>query len=815
MKLLRQYLLLCLMLLGAGFLFSQNKITISGYVEDASSGEKLISAAVFDARTKLGTISNTFGFFSLTLPRDSVDLIMSFVGFNPLSISTFFERDTFITIGLSPSTALQEVEINAKRQDRIENQVQMSQTTLPIAQIKKIPALLGEVDILKVLQLLPGVKFGNEGTNGLYVRGGSNDQNLILLDGVPVYNASHIGGLFSVFNADAIKSVRITKGGFPARFGGRLSSVIEIDMKEGNMNTWHGEGGIGLLSSRLTIEGPLVKGKMSGMFSVRRTYADLLLRPTAASGYEAINGELEDYALYFYDLNAKINYKINDKHRLFLSAYNGLDKQYESAQYFTLDNLKIPTQLIGRGNKWGNLTAALRWNWLINNKLFVNTTLTRSNYFFNVVENSESPTYINGVKSFLKSKNSFDYTSKVSDWTFRTDADFIPNPKHHIRMGFGNSAYSFSPGFYDRKTSFPNQNRPSEVVNQDTSYGNRIITGNAPFLYAEDEISFGKFVANIGLHATAYFVENVSYPSVQPRLSLYYKLPQNSSIKASFCTMRQFVNLLTNDGLGFPTDLWVSSTTRLLPQESWQAALGFAKSIGEDYEYSVETYYKDMKNVLSYREGAAYIDVVDLTPWEDKVTQGTGNAYGLEFFLQKKTGRLTGWASYTLSWNNRQFADINNGEAFPFRYDRRHELSLTGSYQLKKNIAISGIWTLATSNPVTPPSGILYTATFDKNGQIRNYAPIVIYGNRNSFRPAIYHRLDLNIDFVKKKKKYERKWSISIFNVYNRANPFYFQISNETFNRERGATGLYKDKLSLQQVSLIPFLPSVSYNLKW
>ena len=279
--------------------------------------------------------------------------------------------------------------------------------------------------------------------------------------------------------------------------------------------------------------------------------------------------------------------------------------------------------------------------------------------------------------------------------------------------------------------------------------------------------------------------------------------------------MRQFVNLLTNDGLGFPTDLWVSSTTRLLPQESWQAALGFAKSIGEDYEYSVETYYKDMKNVLSYREGAAYIDVVDLTPWEDKVTQGTGNAYGLEFFLQKKTGRLTGWASYTLSWNNRQFADINNGKPFPFRYDRRHELSLTGSYQLKENIAISGIWTMATSNPVTPPAGIFFDVAVNKNGQITKDNFITIYGDRNSFRPALYHRLDMSVDYTKKSKKYEHKLSLSIFNIYNRQNPFYFQISRESLNRERGATGLYKDKLSLQQVSLIPFLPSISYSLKW
>jgi outer membrane receptor for ferrienterochelin and colicin len=796
-------------------LIAQKKITISGYVEDVSSGEKLISSAVFDSRTKLGTVTNNYGFFSLTLPQDSVFLVASYVGYTPLSISTFFERDTLITISLKPSTDLQELEVNATRQDRIENQVQMSQTTLPIDMIKKIPALLGEVDVLKVLQLLPGVKFGAEGTNGLYVRGGGADQNLILLDGVPVYNASHIGGLFSVFNGDAIKSVRLTKGGFPARFGGRLSSVIEIDMKEGNMKKWHAEGGIGLISSRLTLEGPLLKDKISCMFSARRTYADIFLSQRAKSEYQAINAELKEYALYFYDLNAKVNYRINDKHRIFLSAYNGLDKQGEVVQFLTNDDFKKPTNLDGSFNKWGNLTAALRWNWVVSNKFFVNTSVTRSNYFFDVFRSSESPYFMaNGVETASKNKNAFNYVSTVSDWTVRSDMDFLPNPKHHIRMGLGSSFYTFSPGNYTLKSSVPKFDKPSELVVQDTSYGNRTISANAPFVYVEDEINLGKLTANVGLHATMYLVEKIRYPSVQPRLGVSYRVATNAAVKASFSVMRQFVNLLTNDGLGYPTDLWVSSTKRLLPQESWQVALGYAKSYGDDYELSVETYYKDMKNVLSYREGASYIDVVDLTPWEEKVTQGTGNAYGLECFLQKKTGRWTGWVSYTLAWNNRQFDDINNGNPFPFRYDRRHELAITGSYQLKKNISISGNWVFATSNPITPPSGVFFYPVFKTMGQIDPFTkPTILYGERNSFRPTAYHRLDVNIDFIKKQKKYERKWSVGIFNVYDRANAFYFQAKSDGSLILRGGPNI--NTFSLQKVSLIPFLPSVSYNLKW
>jgi outer membrane receptor for ferrienterochelin and colicin len=790
---------------------ASSQIVVSGYIEDATSGEKLAGATLYNNKTKSGAVANNFGFYSLTVSKDSVDLVASFVGYAPLSIKARFERDTFIVLTLKPADDLQTVEISATKQDRIENRLQMSQTTLSVEQIKKIPVLLGEVDILKALQLLPGIKFGNEGTNGLYVRGGGADQNLILLDGVPVYNASHIGGLFSVFNADAIKSVRVTTGGFPARFGGRLSSIIEIDMKEGNNKTWHGEAGIGIIASRLLLEGPIVKDKISCMFSIRRTYADWILKQTLKSEYEASGGVLEKYALYFYDLNGKINYKINNKHRLFLSAYTGLDRNRERVTYKTQD-MTNRLSYIGDGtNQWGNLTAALRWNWAVSNKLFVNTMITRSNYFFNINNSTETP-FENSAKFTV---DKFDYTSRISDWTVKSDADYILNTTHHLRFGVGSSFYKFQPGTYQLYQLQPNEKRV--LTPFDTTYGNPSIRSVAPFVYAEDEVNLGRLVANIGLHGTSYFVENTIYPSLQPRLSMLYRLNASSSLKASFSTMRQFVNLLTNDGLGFPTDLWVSSTRRLLPQKSWLAAIGFAKSYGDDYEMSIETYYKDMKNVLSYREGAEFIDAVDLKPWQDKVTQGTGNAYGLELFLKKKTGKLTGWASYTLSWNNRRFADINNGKTFPFRYDRRHELSLVGSYQLTKRISLSSNFVFATSNPITPPIGVFFYPAFGTNSNlISGSGTVIVYGDRNSFRPTIYHRLDASIDFTRKRAHFERRWSIGVFNVYNRANPFYFELKaqNAGYSSTFPVT-LVTSKYTLQQISLIPILPSVSYNIKW
>ncbi len=758
--------------------------TISGYLEAANSGERLAGAVVYDKNTKANVITNAFGFYSLTLPDGAVDLVASLVGYAPASASFSLKSDTLLTFLLKNNADLETVEINAARQDRLENRIQMSQITLPIEQIKKMPALLGETDILKTLQLLPGVKFGSEGTSGLFVRGGSNDQNLILLDGVPVYNASHIGGLFSVFNADAIKDVKITTGGFPARYGGRLSSVVEINMKEGNLKKWQADGGIGIISSRLTLEGPLLKDKVSCMISARRTYADLLIKPFR----KAQDPTLESYALHFYDINAKINWKISEKHRLYLSAYTGQDKFGEG--YRQNNNASFV------GYSWGNLTSALRWNWRANSKVFVNTSLTRTTFGFNFQERDE---FGKPVKS-----NELQYRSSVADWGARSEIDYYLNKNHHFKVGIASVQHVFKPNKYVYKSN----------SRLDTSYGNADLRSLDHQFFVEDEWTFKNGAINVGIHRAWLQVSATTYSSTQPRLGVLYQLPDAQSLKASFATMTQFIHLLTNDGGGFPTDLWVSTTERIKPQNAWQAAVGYTKMFKETYQLSMEVYYKRMKNVIAYQEGASFIDQIGSNQaWEDKVTQGRGEAYGLEILLRKDIGKTTGWLSYTLAWNNRQFDNINGGKVFPFRYDRRHDVALVVLHNFSARIRGSISWIFATSNAFTLPKYAYTRPLIEPNsGELQGFSTVVEYGERNANRLNNMHRLDISIDFIKQKKKYERKWSIGLYNAYSRANPFYIDFQK---NFVGDPNLLVQQQFRVSAVSLIPIIPSVSYNFKF
>jgi outer membrane receptor for ferrienterochelin and colicin len=765
--------------------FSQKKnFTISGYIEDAASGEKLIAANVFDLQSLEGAVSNTYGFFSLTLPADSVKLTASYIGFQTLASNFYLRKDTTITFRLSSSIELTEVEVVAEKLERIEENTQMSRVTVPIEQIESMPALLGEVDVLKSLQLLPGIQGGGEGQSGIYVRGGSPDQNLIMLDGVPVYNVSHLLGFFSVFNSDAIKNVTLTKGGFPARYGGRLSSIIEINMKEGNMQELHGEGSIGLIASRLTLEGPIVKDKTSFMISGRRTYADLLFKPLIKSQTE--DDEDVKLRMYFYDLNAKINHKINDKHRLYLSAYTGAD--IFGVRY--KDNNANGYYLTDGGIDWGNITAAARWNYMINNKLFANTTLTHSRFRFDFKAGVE--------EKDLEGKDSYSakYFSGIYDWAGKVDFDFIPNPKHYVRFGGGATHHTYEPGAFVFKAEFDGEKL-------DTTLGSTNTKGVELSLYVEDDINLGALKMNLGVHASGFMVDGTFYNSVQPRIGLRYLLGNDWAIKASFSTMAQYINLLTNESLSLPTDLWVPSTKRIKPQTSWQPAIGVAKTLWDEYEFSVEGYYKSMNNVISYKEGVSFLGVEN--DWQDKVTQGKGESYGAEVFLQKKRGKTTGWIGYTLSWTTRQFDDINGGKTYPFKYDRRHDIELVVTHKISEKIKLSGTWVYGTGNAITLP---LYRydapVIYDKiNGGFYTQE-LESIGDKNSFRMRSYHRMDLSIEFHKKKKRYERTWVIGAYNAYNRPNPYYvYDGRDDEGNR------------AFRQVSLFPVIPSVSYNFKF
>ncbi|MBI1225321.1 MAG: TonB-dependent receptor plug domain-containing protein [Bacteroidetes bacterium] len=777
------------------FQLAAQKFTISGYIEDADTGEKLISANAFDLRTGSGAVSNTYGFYSLTLPKDSVHLEISYIGYETKAFDIFLDKNTTLNIKLGSSVELAVVEVSATRQARIEEDVQMSQVDVPIEQIKKIPALLGEVDVLKSLQLLPGVQSGGEGQNGLYVRGGSPDQNLILLDGVPVYNVSHVLGIFSVFNADAIKNVTLTKGGFPARYGGRLSSVLEINMKEGNMNEFHGEGSVGLISSKLTLEGPIWKDKTSFLISGRRTYIDLLTRPLirAAAASEGVDVKLK---LFFYDLNAKINHKFNDKHRLFLSAYSGSDI---FSNRFSEDG-----DTFEGGIDWGNIISSARWNWQINPKLFANTTATYSNYQLDIFAAFEEKEPGEPTDKF-----SAKYISGIEDLGLKMDFDFIPSPKHYLRFGGAATHHTYKPGALALKS-----NDPDDQL--DTLIGSQNAYSMEFALYAEDDISLGAFKANIGLHASGFAVNNKFYHSIQPRIGLRYLLSNDVALKASFATMTQYINLLTSEALSLPTDLWVPSTKLVKPQQSWQVAAGVAKTLWDEYEFSVEGYYKDLKNVLSFKEGASFLFGLE-NDWQDKVTQGHGQTYGAEFFVQKKKGRTTGWIGYTLSWNWRQFDDVNGGKRYPFRYDRRHDISVVVSHDFTKKISGSLAWVYGTGNAVTLEvfGYESWQKYYDANGNTYfDYSNIVgTNGEKNSFRMTDYHRLDASLEFKKDKKWGQATWVVGVYNAYWHRNPYYLVSTTKNVYDQNG--NQIGRKTVFKEISILPIIPSIAYNFKF
>ena len=779
------FLFLCLW---AGHLFSQH--TLSGYIYDESTGESLISASIYVNQANKGTVSNVYGFYSYTSEEEvKTDLTVSYIGYQDKVISFDFSRDSSINIYLTPSVELTEIEIIAEREVDSPENVQMSQIVVPIAQIKTSPALLGEVDVIKTLQLLPGVQSGAEGFSGLYVRGGSPDQNLIMLDGVPLYNVSHLFGIFSVFNADALKNVRLIKGGFPAEFGGRLSSVVDIRMKEGNLKKIEGEGSIGLISSKLTLQGPLIKDKTSFLVSGRRTYVDLIANPFIKNSGENV----EDFNLFFHDINAKLQHIINDRHKLYLSGYFGVDRfgiGIDEEDFASTNSLG-----------WNNTIGSFRWNWKISDKLFSNTSLNYSQYDLNIFSGFTDRDVNSGNDDAAFSAA---YVSGIEDITWKTDVDYVLNPQHYIKFGASATRHRYSPGALALDFE-------AEQFQLDTLLGTSDQQSLEYYAYVQDEISFGKLKANVGLHFSGFNIESTNYTSLQPRLSLRYLVNDDLSIKASYAQMSQFVNLLTTESLSLPFDLWVPSTERIEPQRSWQVAAGVSQKLGSHLNLSIEGFYKELDNVLSFEEGASFLLRLD-GDWQDQVTQGRGETYGLEVLLQKKQGDLTGWIGYTWAKNNRQFDEINFGRPFPFRYDRRHDLSLVLSYKLNDRISLSGNWSFGTGNAITVPEFLVPTEVFPNfNGNfLFNDVPAI--NEKNNFRLSNFHRLDLGVSFRKKTKWGERTWVIGLYNAYSHSNPFYAFINRTT---EVDGFGRESVRRSLNEVSILPVIPSVSYNFKF
>ncbi len=780
---MRKIILISLLVLFPMMLFAQ-KYTISGYISDAGNDEKLIGASVYVPGTTIGTITNVYGFYSITLPKGKYKIAYSFVGYVTETKEIDLNANLSININLSSNIELQEVDVVADKIDAGVESSQMSTTVLPVKTIKSIPALLGEVDIIKAIQLLPGVQSGTEGSSGLYVRGGGPDQNLILLDGIPVYNVNHLFGFFSVFNVDAINNVQLIKGGFPARYGGRLSSVLDIRMKEGNPEKIHATGTIGLIAAKLALEGPIIKNKMSFLVSARRTYIDLLATPFIRMYNRNSYGEDMSIGYYFYDLTTKINYKFNDKHRLYLSAYMGNDKAYEKykyteGDYYSSDNFNL---------QWGNIIAALRWNYMISNKLFSNTSVNFTRYKFNTGYDSEYKDN-QGVSSYK-----FDYFSGIDDWVVKTDFDFIPNPDHYIRFGANYTNHTFNPGVNAYKESTDNKN------NVDTTFGNKRLYTDEGFVYIEDDMTFGKFKINAGVHASGFYVDKKFYYNIEPRISMRYLIKPNWSVKAAYSQMAQYVHLLSNSNIGLPTDLWLPVTDSIGPQLSTQYALGSMLTFGKGWEISLEGFYKEMNNLIGYKEGASFLLVND--DWEKKIEIGKGWSYGIELLLRKTLGKTTGWIGYTLAWSDRQFDNISFGERFPYKYDRRHDISIVFSHKFSEKVDIGASWVFGSGYAVTLATE-KYQSAFEST-----WYDVQYYPHRNSFRMPNYHKLDFNVNFHKKKKWGTRTWSVGMYNMYNRQNPFFLYYSYEYSQSGNSRT-------VLKQASLFPMIPFVSYSFKF
>jgi hypothetical protein len=752
--------------------FAQKKHTISGYVSDGVSQEKLIGAVIYDTRTKSGTTANSFGFFSLTLPSDTVSLVISYLGYAQQKRTFFLSSNTSMNIDLGEDNQLSTVEVTADQSETVHEKNRMSSINIPVEQIKKIPALFGETDVLKVLQLLPGVKSG-EGSTGLYVRGGGPDQNLILLDGAPVYNASHLFGFFSTFNSNAVKNVELTKGGFPARYGGRLSSVIDINLKDGNMRDYNVEGGIGIVSGKLMVEGPIIKDKTSFILTARRTFAlDLLVSPIIRS----YSNGAQDGGYYFYDFNAKINHKFSDKDKVFVSFYSGLDKFFFRINNSFAENTSFEAYL-----RWGNRIGSARWTHIFNSRLFCNANVSYTEYRFGVgfdLDNKET-----------KTLEQLEYISGINDWAGRVNFDFLPSPDHYIRFGGNYIYHTFQTGAQAYKTKGPQRDT-------NTFTGNPDIFATDVSVYAEDDWKISnKLKLNIGFHAAGFLVQNNFYPSIQPRVSARYLLPKNWSVKASYAEMMQFVHLLSNSNIGLPTDLWVPVTKQIKPQQSYQGAAGVAKTLGNNmFEVSIEGYYKYMKNIIDYLDGANFIG--GAKDWEKKVDQGRGTSYGAEFFIQKKKGIYSGWIGYTLSWTDRQFANINFGNVYPYKYDRRHDISIVNVISVNDKFDFSFTWVYGTGNAISLPLQTYNAAPLP--GSFASEAQY--YGAKNNYRMAPYHRFDLALNYHKDRKWGTSTWNLSVYNAYARQNPYFLYFSYGSGQKE------------LKQVSLFSIIPSISWS---
>lgn len=784
------------------------KFTISGYITDKTSSETLIGANILENRRHTGTSTNPFGFYSLTLPEGETDLSFSYLGYDVRQCSFQLEKDTLLNIQLTANNQLAEVVVLSDKKETGIYSTAMGTHEIPITQIRNTPTILGEADILKTIQLMPGVQAGMEGFSGLYVRGGGPDQNLILLDGIPVYNADHLLGVFSVFTPEAVKNVTLFKSSFPARFGGRLSSIVDIRTNDGDMQKFHGTLSLGLLTSKVHLEGPIFKDRTSFCITARRTYIDLLAKP--------FMDDDKKYSYYFYDINAKVNHKFSDRSRLFVSFYKGQD-HYNYKREEAYDGYDEGPRVYMYNNRsnfdWGNTIAAGRWNYVFNNKLFSNTTVAYNHYQMSMAGGLRQESTGEGYNKQYTYNS--DYRSGIRDLSIQTDFDYIPTPSHHIKFGAAYLYHTFRPEILTSRIA----EQETGVAGQDTVYNASTegdIYGHEYAAYIEDNFYIGKRLSiNAGIHFSLFSTQGRSYFSAQPRLSARYRLGTDFAVKASFTQMAQYVHQLSSSPISLPTDLWVPVTKNIRPMRSDQYATGVYYTGIKGWEVSLEGYYKDMHNVLEYQDGTTFFGTS--AGWQEKIEMGHGRSMGVEALIQKTAGKTTGWFAYTLAKSDRQFKNgtINNGEWFPYKYDRRHNMSLCVNHKFSDRFDIGASWIFNTGGTATIAEQ--RTAVIYPQGNITDQDYI---SHRNNYRLPASHRLNLGVNFHKKVHRGTHTWNISLYNAYNAMNPNLIYLEREYIGHDyidgNGITQTkYQQKTTLKKQTLLPCIPSVTYTFKF
>jgi len=782
------------------FVLNAQKVTLSGFVKDATNGETATGAYIMlrDTLSKTaphGAVTNNSGFYSITVDKGSYILNVNYLGYKQISELISITSNLRKNFDIEPSAIItNEVVVQGQAADRNVTSIDVGRMEMKIETIKAMPAFFGEVDVLRAIQLLPGVQSGSEGNSGFYVRGGNADQNLILLDEAPIYNPGHLFGFFSIFNADAVKSIELIKSGMPANYGGRLASIIDVYQKEGNMKKYEVDGGIGVIFSRLTVQGPIKKDRASFIVSGRRTYIDWLIQPFLKK-----DAPLKGAKFYFYDLNAKFNIIVNEKHRIYIGGYYGND----------VYGMKSRNSAMNAIFSWGNGAASIRWNYIISPKLFLNTSGTFSDYQFKTDMKQ-------GVYNFAIS-------SGIRDYSLKSELTFLPNPNHNVKFGIHYIFHTFFPSNYEVEAG---QNSQLTLPKSKPFYANELS------IYANDEWNIVKWLkisaglryshfAHIGKFTRYKLGERLSildsvlykpgeiakqYNRAEPRLSARFLIDTNTSIKASYTLNYQYLHQIAMASISLPTDVWMPSTEFIKPQVGHQFSLGvFRNFLNNRLETYIDVYYKHMNNLTEYKDG---LDFSSLQVNSDQIlTQGKGYSWGIEFFLQKSSGRFTGFVGYTLSYTKRNFPELNNQEWFWAKYDRRHDISISANYEIIRNkLSVSAVWVFASGNSMTIPVGYYFF-----NGNL-----ITEYSERNAYRLQPYHRLDLSLNWnIVKRKRFETGLNISVYNVYNRKNPFFIFYETTTNFDPDANPPVFDMTTKAYKMSLFPIIPSLNWNFKF